>query len=103
MHPLSQPARPLIVEDFAPYVGTAFKVDATPTAVDLQLDDIQRHKVTHPGYREPFTLLFSTPMAALLVAGTYRMRTKDGRDIEIDLIPTQIGPGPRRAYHAVFT
>ncbi|WP_237476968.1 DUF6916 family protein [Lichenibacterium dinghuense] len=93
----------LTIEDFAPYLGSAFQVDATPKAVDVRLDQIERYPHNPLNLREPFTLFFSTPFSALLVAGTYRMRARDGRVIEIDLNPTQTMPGPRRTYHAVFT
>lgn len=103
MYRLPKLGRLLVVEDFAPHVGAAFRVDATPAAVDLRLERIDRYPPNALDLREPFTLIFSTPVSALLVAATYRMRAPDGREVAIDLIPTQSAPGERRLYHAVFT
>jgi hypothetical protein len=102
LYPLPKLGQMLAIEDFKPFEGEAFVVDATPEPIRIKLDEAQAMPGPDWMEREPFTLLFSTPWDTLLVEGNYRMKSPRGDLVEVYIIPTQTAFGPRRSYHAVF-
>jgi hypothetical protein len=101
---LTPAAAPILTPaDFEPLIGGDFIADATPEPINIRLDEVARRATFNPAFREPFTLIFSTPWSTLLIEGNYRLRTPRGNSIELFLNPTLTPPGERRFYHAVFT
>jgi hypothetical protein len=92
----------LTAADFEPYVGKIFLVDAQPKPLEIRLEEILRRPPDPLLARQPFTLIFTSALNALLLSAIYRMQPSGGRLIEMFLVPTQTGPSERRYYHAVF-
>lgn len=92
----------LTAEEVEPFVGLLFRVEAAPEAIDLQLDAVERRPKQDWMLREPFTLIFSTPMGVLLQEGSYRMQPEGGEPLEMHIMPIQAPFSDRRLYQAVF-
>ena len=92
----------LTAGDFEPFIGQTFRVEASPEALEIQLDAVERRPRLTWMLREPFTLLFSTPSSVLLEEGSYRMQPEGGEPLDIYVIPIQELSSDRRAYQAVF-
>lgn len=93
--------RLLIAEDFEPWVGRHFAVDADPEPVSIQLTRIDRRAASRFAVRAPFSLIFSTPMDILLVDGIYKLRCGRFGPHEVFLAPV-LSPQRQRLYEAVF-
>ena len=102
MFPLPKLGPLLTVDDFLPYVGAIYLVQATPKPVEIVLETIQRAPGESWLPREPFTLSFSSAWNALLLEGRYTLQPPGGSLVELHIIPTQTGPSERRYYHVVI-
>lgn len=102
MFPLPKLGPLLTVDDFLPYVGATYLVQATPKPLEIRLEQVQRQPGEPWMVREPFVLVFSSPFNALLLEARYRAQPPGGVPVEIYLIPTQTAPSDRRYYHVVI-
>jgi hypothetical protein len=102
MYDLAKLGPLLTAEDFQPYVGKIFLVDAQPQPLELRLEKILRRSRDEVVARQPFMLIFTSAWTALLMAAHYRMQPEGGEPVEMYINPTQTAPGERRFYHAVF-
>ncbi|NGM51975.1 hypothetical protein G5B46_20385 [Caulobacter sp. 602-2] len=87
-------------EDFEAWVGKQVRVATVPHPVEITLAAIFR-----PGYpndiREPFSLMFESPMNISLIDGAYEFDCGKGGPHTI--VITQLKPLPNaRVYQAIF-
>jgi len=93
----------LTIDDFRPHEAADWLVDSAPEPLRIRLDEVRAGIAPSSHMRQPFILFFSTPSDTLLVEALYRMRPTDGGDaVEVYMAPLPSGPGPRRAYQAIF-
>lgn len=103
MHPLPKLGRVLTIDDFKPLEGETLMAETQPEPIALKLEKVVAAPNSASVVREPFTLVFSTPMNALLVEGHYRIAAGRMGVVEIHMMPTQtLGASDRRFYHASF-
>lgn len=87
-------------EDFEPWVGRAVRVATVPHPIEVTLGAVQRAS-HHHDIREPFSLIFESPMTISLIDGAYEFDCGKGGPHSIFI--TQLKPMPdRRIYQAVF-
>lgn len=96
--------RPMVLEEFAPLVGSAFIAHCDPDEVELALIEATALKDRGVTDRPPFILIFRTPPEVMLVEGSYVMRCGPWGPDRISIWPT-IAPHraePGYYYQAVF-
>jgi hypothetical protein len=96
----------LILETFAPHLGTAFTVTmGSDETLQLSLDELKPLGHGVPGGREPFALLFHhehLPREAHLPQGTYHLHHTSLGSLDLFLVP--LGPDAQgMRYEAIFT
>lgn len=90
-------------EDFAPWVGRSVRLATVPAAVEITLLRIDRKPHLRNDFREPFTLIFESPEAVLLLDETYAMECGRNGPHDIFISQLQPRPGHPRLYQAVFS
>lgn len=87
--------------DFEPWIGRKVRVATLPEPVEITLERIERRSPLRGlDVREPFSLLFESPLEVFLIDGTYDLDCGKGGPHPILL--TQLQPSDRRFYEAVF-
>ncbi|WP_380816360.1 DUF6916 family protein [Sphingomonas hylomeconis] len=102
---MTSPApRPMFLAEFTPLVGRTLHADCDPRPVDLDLVEATPLRSTGQEHRPPFTLIFSSPPAILLLAGSYTMRGAGLEPAPIYISPIAAPMGSRAGhyYQAVF-
>lgn len=99
-------SEPLILETFAPHLGTTFAITlSSGETLQLSLDELKPLGHGVPGGREPFALLFRhapLPRNAHLPQSIYHLHHAALGPIELFLVP--LGPDAQgMRYEAVFT
>jgi hypothetical protein len=89
----------LRAEDFRPYHGQIFAVEAWPYR--LALREISESPAT-AGFRAPFSLIFEGPPGAILPEGLRRIVGADGAAFVLYLMPVHTPHPGRQDYQAVF-
>jgi hypothetical protein len=64
----------MVLEEFTPLVGRAFKADCEPNSIELTLVEASPLRDHALADRPPFILIFHTPPEVLLVDGIYVLR-----------------------------
>lgn len=98
------PPRTMLLDDFMPYLHTAFTVECTPGNVELTLVEAYPRK-DHAGLeRPPFTLIFHSDPMIVLTEGLYVVGSEAFGSATIGLLSTGAAPGspPGHYYQAVF-
>lgn len=96
--------RPMLLEEFTPFIGRAMRVDCEPRNVDITLVEataLRDHGVT---LRPPFILIFHSDPMVQLTSGIYALR---GENFGPDLVYLESVVRPHDAvpgnyYQAVF-
>lgn len=88
-------------EDFLPFVGGLLRVEATPEAIELTLESVDRRRKEDWMPREPFSLLLSTPRDVLVSEGLYCLQPTGGRAFDLYMMPIASPPGDRQFYQVV--
>lgn len=91
-----------IVDEFKPYVGANFLVDTKPRTVSIKLEKIVLSTGASWMVRQPFNLIFSTPLNVFLVEGLYDVKAEDGAKTWSIHISPIIHPPHQRLYQGIF-
>jgi hypothetical protein len=96
--------RPMLLEEFAPFVGKAMRVDCEPRNVDVTLIEataLKDHGVTQ---RPPFILIFHSDPMVRLSTGIYALRSGSwGPDlVYLEQVVQPFNSPPGNYYQAVF-
>lgn len=102
MFELPKLERILTAEDFEPWVGRPFAVEADPEPVSIDLLSLVRGAAHPLAIRTPFKLTFRSAPDALLIDGLYTMRCDRFGPVEVFMTPLLSPPG-QRLYEAIFT
>ncbi len=96
--------RPMVLEEFKPYLEKLFVADCTPKNVDLTLVEAYPLKDRGVTERPPFMLIFHTDRMTLLIGGIYTLRSGRFGPAAVYLEPIASPPGsqPGYFYQAVF-
>ena len=96
--------RAIGIHEFEPLVGQKILVDCTPRTAELLLVEVKPLRQHPDSDRIPFSLLFRSSGAILLVSESYAMRSGDfGPElIFITPINAPMGGVPGHYYEAVF-
>jgi hypothetical protein len=88
--------------DFGPLLGSAFRLEAPDTRLELELIAADAAGVSQPSAsRQPFSLLFRGPHAPLLAQQIHPLNHSSLGTLEIFLVP--IGPDDQgQRYQAIF-
>ncbi|HWA63235.1 MAG TPA: hypothetical protein VG939_17800 [Caulobacteraceae bacterium] len=90
---------PSELQDFEPLVGRTFHFD---TGHELALTRIETGRQS-PGFRQPFTLVFSGPPGpGYMREGTRTCRLDDGEPFALYVAPVQTHDPARQDYQAAF-
>lgn len=92
----------LAADDFAPFVGKAFR----PEGADLELILTAIDRSTHLGWekapRQPFLLLLRGPRDRILPEGLYRLSIEGGLALPLYVIPILTAARDHQDYQIVF-
>jgi hypothetical protein len=96
--------RAIALHEFEPLVGQILLVDCTPRVAELQLIEAKPLRQPPDSVRIPFSLLFHSSGAILLVSGSYAMRCGDFGPELIFITPVTppVGAAPGHYYEAIF-
>ena len=93
----------LSVEDFEPWLGAVFTLDADPDPVSIQLIKIAPRMTTSLSHRKvAFSLIFRSQPDVMLLDGIYAMTSGRFGPVNVHITPVMSPPGERH-YEAVFT
>jgi hypothetical protein len=92
----------LTAQMFTAEIGQVFTAETVPEPVELTLLQIVKGNLAAPGFRRPFTLIFTTPLQVLLLEAQYRMKSASGREYLLHLNPIVSPGGGLRHYQAQF-
>ena len=101
MYELPKLERILTADDFEPWIGRPFTVEADPEPIAVQLLRVDRHPISRFAIRPSFKLVFRSAADVLLIDGLYRMTCGRSGPHEVFLVPILSPPG-QRLYEAVF-
>lgn len=90
-------------EDFEPWIGRQVRVGTLPEPVEITLASVVRLSPFRGklDVREPFSMLFESPISVYLVDATYQLDC--GKNGPHEILLTQLNPLPdRRVYEAIF-
>ncbi|WP_110690926.1 DUF6916 family protein [Salinicola endophyticus] len=92
----------LTAEAFNAEIGQVFTAETVPDPVQLTLHKLVEGTGTNGGHRQPFALIFTSPMNVMLLEAQYRLKSASG--LEYLLYLSQIvSPGDGlRHYQAQF-
>lgn len=96
--------RALKRDDFAPHVGTTFRIRMGDEVVDAELIDVigRRGDTVEEAQRSPFSVVFRVPTEALIEQQTFRIEHQAMGTLELFLVP--VGPDKvGMCYEAVFS
>lgn len=92
----------LAADDFAPFIGKAFR----PDGADLELILTTVERSTHRGWetapRQPFSLLLRGPRDRVLPEGLYRWSIEGGPALPLYVIPILTAARDHQDYQIVF-
>ena len=97
--------RPMFIEEFEPLVGQIFEADCTPKVAQLKLVSVLPSRFPAGPLRKPFTLIFHSSPAVMLVGALYKMRCPGLEPAMIYIEPTAppaAGAAAGHYYQAVF-
>ena len=96
--------RPMLLEEFTPYVGKAMRVDCEPRNVDITLVEATALKDQGATLRPPFILIFHSDPKVQLSPGIYTLRSGNfGPDlVYLEGVITPYNAAPGNYYQAVF-
>lgn len=97
--------RVIPLEEFTPLVGQTFSAECDPAPVGIVLVEATAGRKSAKLERQPFILIFRSPLAVQLIAGAYVLRCGEWGPALIDLMPTA---APQDAavgcyYQAIFS
>lgn len=92
----------LTAKMFASEVGQVFTAETVPDPVQLTLLRVVEGNLPNPGFRTPFSLVFTTPMSVLLLDAQYRLKSASGREYLLHLSPIVSPLDGLRHYQAQF-
>jgi len=89
-------------EDFAPFVGHAFRFDGWHGSLRLAEIETGRDPKVPGLLRVPFTLIFHGPRGDILAQGQYDATTGDGARFRFHIMPIHTPAPDRQEYQDVF-
>ena len=92
----------LTAKMFASEVGQVFTAETVPEPVQLTLLRLVEGSAPNPGFRTPFSLIFTTPMSVLLLEAQYRLKSASGKEYLLHLSPIGSPLDGQRHYQAQF-
>ncbi|WP_447727340.1 DUF6916 family protein [Sphingomonas koreensis] len=96
--------RPMLLEEFTPFVGKLMRVDCAPRNLDITLIEASPLKEQGTTLRPPFILIFHSDATALLSPGIYTLRSGNfGPDlVYLESVTAPYNAAPGNYYQAVF-
>lgn len=96
--------RPMLLEEFTPFVGKLMRLDCEPRNVDITLIEASPLKEQGLTMRPPFILIFHSDAKVQLAPGIYTMRSGNfGPDlVYLESVSAPFNAAPGNYYQAVF-